>query len=772
MLQEDRTCFDYTWKSFDTFLQGNLEDLFSENRFSDVILVSDDQVPFHAHKFVLGSSSSVLKDLLITNPHPSPLIYMRGFYSLELKAILEFMYLGRTQIKATRIDKLFVNCKSLQIEKLMSEEALSKVQNVVFDENESLSINGTDVVAKPTPSYNIPSVRHNGFNSLDLAKRRVVGEEWAPSSFSSTFTCLFCFEQFSKDYQLKLHLLMTHKDQPKDLMEKAQEELIKAKLDGCVHMCALCNNKFKTIASISRHLRDVHEMSRQEYQMQYGDSEIVKRMFTCELCNKDIKHTRSIIGSHMKLVHLISWKEYQEIVLKMKTGGGNFSLPNPEMFNCLICGVSVKFKKEHLNKKHLIDEDIYEELVIKKEKGEDISENVPGREVFTCAVCARECMDLKRHLNICHKLTLEQYSIEFCEGEAPRGKVVKQDFNVEGAANKSINSSSGIKRKKVKKEKGEEVEYLSTDLQCYFNCEETFKKDYELHLHLKIHHRNEEPGELEKAYTAANEEVAFTRRSASVYTCAMCPRVYNDYGAFTGHIKKGHSMSYQEYKEKYGRCETETQPFECKICCKVLKYERNTVHTHLKNVHGLNWVKYLDRIRKLRRGLEPDPLPVLKLTNCHVCNTSVKYLKDHIKNAHKLTEKEYHDLFGDEIKDEPFPNDLDLNPVSEASKEEKNTKSEINSFYTNDISSGSKAGSNNRSVFDSIKKEIPDPADLKTLRPPKKDIQDKANKSCSVCEVTFESRKFFIEHCQLTHGMRFKTKTGVSIPKPLYSHVI
>ena len=155
MLQEDRTCFDYTWKSFDTFLQGNLEDLFSENRFSDVILVSDDQVPFHAHKFVLGSSSSVLKDLLITNPHPSPLIYMRGFYSLELKAILEFMYLGRTQIKATRIDKLFVNCKSLQIEKLMSEEALSKVQNVVFDENESLSINDTDVVAKPTPSYNL-----------------------------------------------------------------------------------------------------------------------------------------------------------------------------------------------------------------------------------------------------------------------------------------------------------------------------------------------------------------------------------------------------------------------------------------------------------------------------------------------------------------------------------------------------------------------------------------------------------------------------------------
>ena len=34
-------------------------------------------------------------------------------------------------------------------------------------------------------------------------------------------------------------------------------------------------------------------------------------MFTCELCNKEVKHTRNIIGAHMKMVHLISWKEYQ-----------------------------------------------------------------------------------------------------------------------------------------------------------------------------------------------------------------------------------------------------------------------------------------------------------------------------------------------------------------------------------------------------------------------------------------------------------------------------
>ena len=34
-------------------------------------------------------------------------------------------------------------------------------------------------------------------------------------------------------------------------------------------------------------------------------------MFKCELCDKEVKHTRNIIGAHMKMVHLISWKEYQ-----------------------------------------------------------------------------------------------------------------------------------------------------------------------------------------------------------------------------------------------------------------------------------------------------------------------------------------------------------------------------------------------------------------------------------------------------------------------------
>jgi len=245
-------------------------------------------------------------------------------------------------------------------------------------------------------------------------------------------------------------------------------------------------------------------------------------------------------------------------------------------------------------------------------------------------------------------------------------------------------------------------------------------------------------------------------------------------GAFYGHIQNKHDITYRDYKEKYGRCETESQPFECKICGKVIKYDRNTVHTHLKNVHGINWEKYLDRIRKLRRGLEPDPLPVMKMVECRVCNISVKYLKEHLRNAHKITEKEYRELFSDDadVTDEIPQIFTKSVPIS---KRVASYASSANSDdYQDNLGDMIRSETGVKSERDSPPPpQQPEPEvgvapeiDLKKERPPKEDIQNKMNKNCSVCQVDFETRKSFIEHCQVVHGMKFKTKSGISIPPP------
>jgi hypothetical protein len=123
-------------------------------------------------------------------------------------------------------------------------------------------------------------------------------------------------------------------------------------------------------------------------------------LFQCELCEKEVKHTRNIIGAHMKMVHLISWKEYQEILVKLRLGETVGDLPAPDLFQCVICGVSVKYKREHLNKKHQITEDVYDELIERKNRGEDISEVLPEREVRKCHICDRDVLDMRKHLEV------------------------------------------------------------------------------------------------------------------------------------------------------------------------------------------------------------------------------------------------------------------------------------------------------------------------------------------------------------------------------------
>merc|ERR1719427_2231148 len=100
----EQETFCLSSKNFQSQLQTILKELFTENTFADVTLVSDDQIQIPAHKFVLSDCSPVLKNLLLNNPHSHPLLYLRGVKQLELQSILQFMYLGEARIYQERIN--------------------------------------------------------------------------------------------------------------------------------------------------------------------------------------------------------------------------------------------------------------------------------------------------------------------------------------------------------------------------------------------------------------------------------------------------------------------------------------------------------------------------------------------------------------------------------------------------------------------------------------------------------------------------------------------
>ena len=93
------------WKYFSPNVKSRVSDVIKEQSFCDVTLVSDDQKPFQAHRYVLSTFSPVLKEILLKNPHSHPLIYLRGVNHQELDSILQFIYFGKTWVDHSHIKK-------------------------------------------------------------------------------------------------------------------------------------------------------------------------------------------------------------------------------------------------------------------------------------------------------------------------------------------------------------------------------------------------------------------------------------------------------------------------------------------------------------------------------------------------------------------------------------------------------------------------------------------------------------------------------------------
>lgn len=364
----------------------------------------------------------------------------------------------------------------------------------------------------------------------------------------------------------------------------------------------------------------------------------------------------------------------------------------------------------------------------------------------------------------------------------------------------------------------------STDMRCYFECSETFKKDCDLRLHLKLRHKDEDEEELRRAYQDAEEEIALVSRSASTYQCALCPRKFNNIGSMYDHIRKGHNMAWLEYKDQYGRCEVESAPFECKICGRVVKYIRDSVDKHLKNCHGIRWPQYIDRIRKMRNGQAPEELPNISFFECKICSSSVKYIfrKDHLKTSHKITEIEYIELYKEELKMNQTPVNVaqpnhdpqsynapqhtmqPMQPVDDKSQipmynddksqiplynddksqiplynndqpqipNNHNNQSQLQDYnndqpqvpdFNNDQPQMSDYNNNqSQAIISSLIEQTPKPK-MGLPKPPKSAIQDKTNTFCASCNEKFPTRRLFVEHCTTAHDMKFRTVSGATI---------
>ena len=232
------------WKHIISNLNHSISDMFTDNNYSDVTLVSDDKIPFQAHRYVLSAFSPVLKNILLSNPHSHPLIYLSGVSHEELNSILQFIYLGVASINYICLDKFFQAAVDLQIKNV--------AENI-----------------KDGPKHNLDEDIADGNTNLDTPGNvELVFDKIAEHGQGM---CLYKCDKCEATYKSKI-ALNTHN---------------RRKHIGIVYPCKYCQYKATTQNDRKVHQESIHEGLR----------------FACDMCEYQASQ-QTHLRIHKKAVHL------------------------------------------------------------------------------------------------------------------------------------------------------------------------------------------------------------------------------------------------------------------------------------------------------------------------------------------------------------------------------------------------------------------------------------------------------------------------------------
>jgi len=121
--------YSLIWNEFNCSTSETFKSLLLDEDFVDVTLVCDDARQFHAHKVILSACSPFFRNLFVKNPHPKPLIFLKGIRYEELETILKFMYLGQAQLPQDDLNAFLGVAKDLQVKGLNCNEELNRTEN-------------------------------------------------------------------------------------------------------------------------------------------------------------------------------------------------------------------------------------------------------------------------------------------------------------------------------------------------------------------------------------------------------------------------------------------------------------------------------------------------------------------------------------------------------------------------------------------------------------------------------------------------------------------
>ena len=231
------------WNDFKQNASNAFNQLRNDKNLTDVTLVSEEGEHISAHKVVLSTSSDFFKDTLKKANHSNPLIFLSGFDSKVLTAVLDYIYNGKVNIYQEEIDLFLESAQKLKIHGLTQ-----KLQEDAFVENEGIKIileSGSNL-RKEDDISNVTSEQEVTFIQKETPEERIDSPNVKHASIYDEYVtkceagwkCSFCGKTATTRSNINLH--------------------VEIHIEGLSFPCKICNMSFKSRNILYRHRNIVH----------------------------------------------------------------------------------------------------------------------------------------------------------------------------------------------------------------------------------------------------------------------------------------------------------------------------------------------------------------------------------------------------------------------------------------------------------------------------------------------------------------------------------
>jgi len=257
--------FCLKWNDFETNISTAFREIREEKDLLDCTLSCGPQ-QLQAHKLILSACSPFFRTVFKQNPHPHPLLFLKGISYTDLQAIITFMYHGEVNVAQEDLSNFLQVAEELKV-KGLSEQEKRRSSNTVKHQAPSQSIKPPPPMkmAPRLPAPVIPSIQENvdDIQEVDAEVKTEPGASGLMEQYQGgqeVVTAAGYEEGYEYgDFGEQESYVMDTADQEKAFKEYLSNgKPLYVRTGEKSFLCQVCGKNFTSTSNANRHIREQH----------------------------------------------------------------------------------------------------------------------------------------------------------------------------------------------------------------------------------------------------------------------------------------------------------------------------------------------------------------------------------------------------------------------------------------------------------------------------------------------------------------------------------